>query len=169
WTVPPKTPSGYVYRVERRKGQEGAFEPVASVQQEEAADEEESQQYTAKQQTPGRYQYRVRSTDGQGNSIVSASEDLEVEFDGDVYALGPYPNPVRETATFELTARESQSVTVEVYNTLGQRVYRQDRDLDGEVPSTIALDVDEWSSGMYFLRVRGDAGIAETQKMLVVQ
>ncbi|MFP4227207.1 MAG: T9SS type A sorting domain-containing protein [Salinivenus sp.] len=160
WREPPGTPERVQYRVERRAGTSGDFIPVTTTDQ---------TSYTANQQTPGRYQYRVTSEDGQGNSLMSASENVEVEFEGDVYALGPYPNPVRETATFDLTAREAQSVTVEVYNTLGQRVYRQDRELDGEVPTAISLNVSEWSSGMYFLRVKGDAGITETEKMLVVQ
>lgn len=160
WREPPGTAPGVSYQVERATGTDGSFRTVTTT---------DRTSYTADQQTPGRYRYRVRSTDGQGNSVVSTSEELQVEFEGDVYALGPYPNPVRETATFELTAREEQAVTVEVYNTLGQRVYSEEREVASEVPATVSIDVGEWGSGMYVLRVQGETGIAETQKMLVVQ
>jgi hypothetical protein len=160
WTEPSGTPSSVRYRVERRVGTSGSFRPVTTTDQ---------TSYTAEQQTPGRYQYRVRSEDGQGNSITSTSEDVQVEFEGDVYALGPYPNPVRETATFDLTARERQSVTVEVYNALGQRMYSEDRTVDADVPTRITIDVGAWGSGLYVLRVQGENGITETQNMLVVQ
>ena len=160
WTEPSGTPSSVRYRVERRVGTSGSFRPVTTTDQ---------TSYTAEQQTPGRYQYRVRSEDGQGNSITSTSEDVQVEFEGDVYALGPYPNPVRETATFDLTARERQSVTVKVYNALGQRMYSEDRTVDADVPTRITIDVGTWGSGLYVLRVQGENGITETQNMLVVQ
>ncbi len=160
WTEPPGTPSSVRYRVERRLGTSGSFRPVTTTNQ---------TSYTAERQTPGRYQYRVRAEDGQGNSIVSASEDVEVDFDGDVYALGPYPNPVRDRATFELTARETQSVTVEVFNSLGQRMYSEDRTVDANVPTRITIDADTWGSGLYVLRVQGESGITETQNMLVVR
>ena len=160
WTEPSGTRPSVRYRVERRLGTSGSFQPVTTTDQ---------TSYTAEQQTPGRYQYRVRSEDGQGNSIVSTSEDIQVEFEGDVYALGPYPNPVRETATFELTARETQSVTVEVFNALGQRMYSEDRTVDAEVPTRVRIDAGTWGSGLYVLRVQGEGGITETQNMLVVR
>lgn len=160
WTEPPGTAPGVSYQVERRTAREGTYAPVTTTMQ---------TSYTAERQTPGRYQYRVRSTDGQGNSIVSTTEDVQVDFEGDVYTLGPYPNPVRETATLELTARESQSVTVEVFTTLGQRLYSQERNVGGQTPTRLSIDVSEWGSGTYFVRVQGDTGFTETQQLLVVQ
>jgi len=169
WTVPPGTSSDFVYRVERRGGRDGPFEPVASVPQGTDAGEEESKQYTAERQTPGRYEYRVRAEDEAGNAVTSAAREVEVDFEGDVYALGPYPNPVRETASFDLTARESQDVQVEVYNTLGERVYREEREVRPQDPTFLSIDVSQWASGVYFLRLRGEGSVGQTKKMIVVQ
>ncbi len=169
WTVPPGTSSDFVYRVERREGEEGAFRPVGTVPQESDAGDEQTKQYTAERQTPGRYEYRVRAQDESGNAVTSTSRAVEIGFEGDVYALGPYPNPVRETASFDLTARESQSVTVEVYNTIGERVYRDQREVRAQDPSFLSIDASQWASGVYFLRLRGDGSVGQTKKMIVVQ
>lgn len=169
WTVPPGTSSDFVYRIERREGRDGPFEPVASVPQETDAGEEQSKQYTAERQTPGRYEYRVRAQDEAGNAVTSISREVEVDFEGEVYALGPYPNPVRETASFDLTARESQDVQVEIYNTLGEQVYRDEREVRPQDPTFLSIDVSQWASGVYFLRLRGDGSVGQTKKMIVVQ
>jgi hypothetical protein len=142
---------------------------VASVPQETDAGEEQSKQYTAERQTPGRYEYRVRAQDEAGNAVTSASGEVEVDFEGEVYALGPYPNPVRETASFDLTARESQDVQVEVYNTIGEQVYRDEREVRPQDPTFLSIDVSQWASGVYFLRLRGDGSVGQTKKMIVVQ
>jgi hypothetical protein len=169
WTVPPGTSSDFVYRVERREGEEGAFRPVGTVLQESDVRDEQTKQYTAERQTPGRYEYRVRAQDESGNAVTSTSRAVEIGFEGDVYALGPYPNPVRETASFDLTARESQSVTVEVYNTIGERVYRDQREVRAQDPTFLSIDASQWASGVYFLRLQGEASVGQTKKMIVVQ
>ncbi|WP_205409584.1 T9SS type A sorting domain-containing protein [Salinibacter ruber] len=171
WTVPPGTSSDFAYRIERRTGEGGAFQPVATVPpiNEDDAGDEQTKRYTAERQTPGRYEYRVRAQDKAGNAVTSATRAVEIDFEGDVYALGPYPNPVRETASFDLTARESQSVTVEVYNTIGERVYRDQREVRAQDPSFLSIDASQWASGVYFLRLRGDGSVGQTKKMIVVQ
>ena len=169
WTVPPGTPSNFRYQVERREGRGGAFQQVATVPQEGKVVETQSKQYTADRRTPGRYEYRVTARDGAGNAVTSASREVQVDFEGDVYALGPYPNPVRETASFNLTARQSQSVTVEVYNTLGERVYTARREVRAQDPVLLSIDVSRWASGVYFLRLRGRKSVGRTEKMVVVK
>lgn len=169
WTVPPGTPSDFRYQVERREGRGGAFTQVATVRQESEAVEAQSKQYTADRQTPGRYEYRVTARDGAGNAVTSASREVQVDFEGDVYALGPYPNPVRETASFDLTARQSQSVVVEVYNTLGERVYTDRREVRAQDPTFLSIDVSRWASGVYFLRLRGRTSVGQTEKMVVIK
>ncbi|PSQ87498.1 MAG: hypothetical protein BRD42_01925 [Bacteroidetes bacterium QS_3_64_15] len=169
WTVPPGTSSDFRYQIERQRGPEGPFEPLATVSQDEEVDEEQERQYTAARQTPGQYEYRVRSQDGSRNAVTSASEAVQIDFEGDVYALGPYPNPVRGRATLDLTAREDQDVTVEVYDALGRRIYAEDREVRAQAPTPISIDVTQWASGMYFLRLRGESSVGETRKMIVVQ
>lgn len=169
WTVPPGTPSDVRYRVERRTGRGGGFETVATIPQEGSAEEKQEQRYTAARQTPGQYEYRVTAEDSQGNAVKSASQDVRIDFEGDVYVLGPNPNPVRERASFALTARRSQPVTVEVYDALGKQVYTERRVVGADAPTSLSIDVNQWASGMYFVRLRGERGLEQTQKMIVLQ
>ena len=166
---PTATVEGNRYQIERRQGRGGRYQQVATIPQEGDAEKTQRKQYTAAHQTPGQYAYRVTARDGTGNAVASASREVRVDFEGDVYALGPYPNPVRETASFDLTARQSQSVTVEVYDALGKRVYTDRREVRAQDPTFLSIDVSQWASGVYFLRLRGRTSIGQTEKMVVVK
>ena len=159
WDVPPGT-EGFTYQIEQRAGASGEFTEVASsVSQRE---------FTLPRQTPGAYTYRVSASDGDNTVEGKQTADVNISFDGDVYALGPYPNPVRNTATLDLTARTEQSVTVEAYDITGKRVYSETRSVGTRAPESVMVNTRGWSSGMYFLRVEG-AEFTTTRKMIVVQ
>ncbi|MEF8940530.1 MAG: T9SS type A sorting domain-containing protein [Salinivenus sp.] len=158
WTVPAGT-QGFSYEVERRRGEDGAFEVIGTTQ---------DRSFNAQLQTPGRYSYRITARDGQGNSLTSPAEPVEIEFDGAAVAIGPYPNPVRENATLDLTVADRQTVTVEVYNTIGERIFRDRRALSARTATSLRVDAGRWSSGVYFLRVRGE-GFSKTRKLVVVK
>lgn len=147
WAVPPgKNTSNFSYEVERRTGTEGAFRVLADTSE---------TSITIGRQAPGTYAYRVTARDGDGNTITSAATSVSVGFEGAAAAIGPYPNPTRTTAHLNLTAQQAQPVTVEVYDVLGQRVYREQCQLGARAPTPFAIDVASWSSGVYVLRVRG--------------
>ena len=158
WTVPAGT-QGFSYDVERRRGEDGAFEVIGTTQE---------RSFNARLQTPGRYSYRITARDGQGNSLTSPAEPVEIEFDGAAVAIGPYPNPARENATLDLTVADRQTVTVEVYNTIGERIFRDRRALSARTATSLRVDAGRWSSGVYFLRVRGE-GFSKTRKLVVVK
>lgn len=159
WAVPPGT-EGFTYRVERQTGVEGSFTQVASTAQTSGSVE---------RQTPGTYRYRVSAEDESGNVVVGEEkEEVQIDFEGAVYVLGPYPNPVQQAASFDLTAREGQSVTVEVYTTTGELLYREERLLAANVPEFLSINTGQWGSGMYFLRVRGPEFV-RTRRMIVVR
>ena len=83
-----------------------------------------------------------------------------------VVLRGPYPNPIRARATLTLTLPSPQSVSVRVYNLLGQEVARP---LDGLLPSgthPIAVEARSWPAGLYLLRI--EAGPRHWTRRLVV-
>lgn len=159
WEVPPGT-EGFNYRLERQTASSSAFSAVATVEETELRLE---------RQTPGRYTYRVTATDGAGNTVPGQeTETVEVDFDGAVYILGPYPNPVQETASIDLTARSAQTVEIGLYNEIGERLYIEELQLGAQSPEFLRFDASQWSSGLYFLRVRGD-DFVKTRRMIVVR
>ncbi|MDR1346547.1 MAG: T9SS type A sorting domain-containing protein, partial [Bacteroidales bacterium] len=62
-----------------------------------------------------------------------------------------YPNPASDQLTIEM---ESRFNTVEVINTLGQVVYRADL-----IDKKKVIDVTDYSAGMYYVKLQGDAGM----------
>lgn len=65
--------------------------------------------------------------------------------------------------------QEAQPVTIEVYNTLGQRVRTLFQEsVPGDDTREVTLDVNTLSSGLYIVRMRGE-GFSTTQKITVVR
>ncbi|WP_397547656.1 T9SS type A sorting domain-containing protein [Rhodothermus marinus] len=83
-----------------------------------------------------------------------------------VVLRGPYPNPIRAQATLTLTLPSPQSVSVRIYNLLGQEVARP---LDGMLPSgmhSVSINAHTWPAGLYLLRI--EAGPRHWTRRLVV-
>ena len=158
WTVPPGT-DGFSYDVERRRGDDGPFDVLGTTQ---------TLSFDARLQTPGDYRYRITARDGQGNSLTSPAQSVTIDFDGAAVAIGPYPNPVSEEATLDLTVQDQQTVTVEVFNTIGERIYRDRQNLSARTATSIRVDAGRWASGVYFLRVQGDE-FSKDRRMVVVK
>jgi hypothetical protein len=110
----------------------------------------------------------VVARDGQGNELESEPEPVDISFDGDVFIAGPSPNPAQNRAVVELTARQTQDASVAVYNSIGKRVYVEERRFDGQRPVRLVLDTRRWGSGVYFFRVTA-RDFAKTRKMVVVR
>jgi hypothetical protein len=69
----------------------------------------------------------------------------------------------------QLTVSESQPVRATVYNTLGQRVRTVlDQELEADQPLDLRLDAQGLASGMYVVRIKGEAFEA-TRKVTLVK
>ncbi|PSQ80481.1 MAG: hypothetical protein BRD41_05055 [Bacteroidetes bacterium QS_1_63_11] len=158
WDVPPGT-GNFTYRLERQSGDNGPFVKMGTT---------EGTSIRAERQVPGTYNYRVVSADNQGNAIASSLVNEEINFKGEASVIGPYPNPTQGEASIDLTVQTEQQVSIEVYNTLGKRVYRDKRQLQARTPATLSVDGERWGSGLYFLRMRGKE-FTETRKMVVAR
>jgi hypothetical protein len=79
------------------------------------------------------------------------------ELSGDGYVLSPaYPNPFNPATRFTLSVAERQSVVVEVFNTLGQRVQLlYSGTMDRGESRTFVFDASSLPSGIYLYRVTG--------------
>ena len=79
-----------------------------------------------------------------------------------------YPNPTRTEATIEFTLAEETSVTLEMYNTLGQRVAVFADETRPPGRHEVTVDASQFSSGTYFYRLRADEYI-ESKQMVIVR
>ena len=76
---------------------------------------------------------------------------------------------MRQTSTVEFTLRETGSVSVGLYDALGRQVRTlHEGRVSGNQPQQVSVDATSLSSGVYFLRVKGD-GFTKTQRITVTQ
>ncbi|MBI2270784.1 MAG: T9SS type A sorting domain-containing protein [Bacteroidetes bacterium] len=77
-----------------------------------------------------------------------------------------YPNPFNSNTSFKLTLDKNASVTVEVFNTIGQKVTGIDAKTYSAGEHTITINGNDLTPGVYFYTVRAnDASV--TQRMMV--
>jgi Secretion system C-terminal sorting domain/Peptidase family M1 domain len=70
-----------------------------------------------------------------------------------------YPNPVKDELSVSFKNDNSESVNIEIINTVGQSVFREKRDTNaGE--NTLVLPLLHIESGLYFLKISSDKGLA---------
>jgi hypothetical protein len=100
----------------------------------------------------------------------SDAKDLTVETIPSEYTLGSnYPNPVKSGTTIDYELKQKSSVTLEVYNTLGQKVATLvDQEKEAGSYSVSWEAGSDLSSGVYFYRMQaGD--FTETKRITVVR
>lgn len=99
---------------------------------------------------------------------VAAAAQVQEETPRDYVLSAAYPNPFNPRTSFSLTVRESQEVTVEVFNLLGLPVKRL---FSGEIEAgqtmTFTFDAGDLPSGIYLYRVQGEDFTATRQMTLL--
>jgi hypothetical protein len=124
--------------------------------------------YRVEDLTLGQHTFRLKQVDTEGTTSFSKEVSVRVGLSGQ-YTLKAYPNPISQQATIEFAVKDAQDVTVEVYNTLGQRVeVLHQGTVSAERLQTVKLQADDLASGLYIVRMRGDS-FSTTQSITVVR
>lgn len=112
--------------------------------------------------------YRLKQVDFDGTAAFSKVVTAHRGIPASVALHGTFPNPARHTLTVRYELPEHRTVRLEAYNVLGQRVATV---VDGEQTAgrkERVLDVSQWASGTYFLRL--SAGhIIHTKQLIVLR
>lgn len=74
------------------------------------------------------------------------------EFDNPTNSIDIYPNPVRNFANIVYQTEESQNLTIEVYDVVGQMVYQEEMYAERGL-NQYGLPAADWMSGIYFCRI----------------
>lgn len=118
---------------------------------------------------PGPHAFRLRQVDVDGSVERSDVVTVQVRPDAAFVLSAVQPHPVRNEATLSLMVRETQEVTVDVFDLLGRRVKQLH---DGPVPAgartLLRLDTSGLTSGVYLVRATSrDRHV--TRKIMVVR
>jgi len=117
----------------------------------------------------GTHRFRLRQVDVNGTTAYSDVRSVSIPLETTAAVELAGPNPFRAGTALELQVRETQPVTVALYNVLGQRV----RVLyEGTAPAgeriRIRVRGDDLPSGLYFYRITG-AGVRLSGQLVHVR
>lgn len=77
-----------------------------------------------------------------------------------------YPNPFNKSTSIDVTLKQTTSVSIEIYNMIGQNVMVQNSEKLNAGTHTFTIDGSKLTAGVYFYTVKtGDSSV--TQKMIV--
>jgi hypothetical protein len=156
------------FDVEHKAPNADGFTQVSFVEGAGTTNEPQSYSFRMDELEAGTHTFRLRQSDLDGTTTLSDPIDVEIGLSS-AYELATFPNPVRDQATVRFAVQESQPVTIEVYNTLGQRVRTLFQEsVPADDTREITLDVNTLSSGLYIVRMRGES-FSTTQKVTVVR
>lgn len=81
----------------------------------------------------------------------------------------PSPNPSRQSVTFEFVVEKRQTVRTDLYDTLGRHIrVVSDKTIPSFRRQTLTTNVSSLSSGVYFLRIRGETQ-ARTERLVITK
>lgn len=116
----------------------------------------------------GEYRVRLKHVGTNGDSSYSPEIDVAITLSESFAMSDPYPSPFSTTARFELAVATAQTVTVDAYNLLGQKVLTI---FVGEIPAnqtrTFVVDGSSLSNGIYLIRAQGESFATTTSVAMV--
>ena len=117
----------------------------------------------------GRHVFRLRQVDTDGKTATTDPVEADVLLQTSYAVTPPYPNPAQQQAALEVTVRDKQHLTIQVYDLLGRRIQTVcSRSIPAQETTRFTIPTERLSSGPYFVRIRGDQ-FATTTRLTVVK
>lgn len=157
------------FELERRSDENGSWLKLVFITGMGTTNEPVEYNYEDKKLPPGKYFYRLKQIDYNGNFEyfdlalpVTISKPKE-------FALGQsYPNPSNPKSNIDFQLPERTKVNISVYNLLGQLVSTLvNEELDAGI-YTVEFNGSNLTSGVYFYRINAE-NFSVTKKMLLVK
>lgn len=166
-TLSERNNSGFA--VQHRAGEEGSFEQVGFREGQGSTSETTSYRFRVADLRPGPHDFRLKQVDVDGSTSLTDVVSVEVALDEAFAWTQVAPNPVAGTGTLSMQVRETQEVTVELYDLLGRRVLTvHDGSLQSGHQHQMALDAGGLADGAYLLRADGE-NFSDTQRVMIVK
>lgn len=124
--------------------------------------------YTNTPEKPGRYFYRLKQVDTDGQFEYSETIHAEIKTPSNVLLLNNYPNPFNPhtTISYELAGRTT--IVIEIYNQLGQKLVTVNEGEKEAGYHKFEFDGNNLSGGVYLCRVKS-GGSDKMIKMLLLK
>ncbi len=117
-----------------------------------------SYSFTDNNLSAGKYSYRLKQIDNDGSfkysQVVDASFMKPTKFE----LLQNYPNPFNPSTTIKFGLQSDAKVTLEVYNTIGQKVATLVNEQMSAGYHQVEFNASNLASGIYFYRITANIG-----------
>ena len=80
-----------------------------------------------------------------------------------------YPNPFKGSATVTYRLSKPSSITVEVFNVLGQRIWEERSSVQAAGVGRYRLQSRTWSAGLYFVRLTTERGAQSVRSVVIAE
>ncbi len=118
--------------------------------------------------SPGIHNFRLKQIDLDGSFNYSSVVEVDVDFPGEFLLEAAYPNPFNPSTTIRFTSKDTESVSLELYDLTGKLVKVL---FDGEVTAgetqSIRIDGSALNSGSYLVRLIGPSFQGTEQIILI--
>jgi hypothetical protein len=126
--------------------------------------------FTDRKLNGGKYLYRLKQFDRDGNFKYSHSVEVEIGVVPKVFALDQnYPNPFNPSTTIGFTLQTTGLTTLKIYDAIGREVATLvNENLDAGVYHQKTFDAAKLSSGIYFARLTS-SGNTQMRKLVLMK
>jgi hypothetical protein len=166
WKTASET-NNYGFAIERKRGN-GTWNQIAFVSGNGTTVSEHTYNYLDAGLSFGLYSYRITQADLDGSKKTFA--EMAVTVGAEVFTLTQnYPNPANPSTIIEFAVPQSGFATIEVYNTLGQKVATLfNGNVEAKNITSVRFDATNLPSGTYFYTLRSGNYI-QTKRMQLVK
>lgn len=171
WTTASET-NNAGFEVQRREKKSAPWTPLEFVDGSGTTTRAQSYRYVDENPpfAAGRLQYRLVQMDVGGAETPSDPAVLDRPSPDRLEVRPPSPNPARSETTVQIAlpdAKRGASARLAVFDVLGRQVTSRSLETQGGYRRSVRLEVSEWPSGLYFVRLTAGPTV-RTERLSVV-
>jgi hypothetical protein len=127
-----------------------------------------SYSFEDKNVTTGKYSYRLKQIDNDGQFEYSKIVEVNFGDPGKFELSQNYPNPFNPETIIKFSIAQAGNVKLTVYNILGEQISQLINEFREAGIHTINFDASQFNSGLYLYKLESN-GLVQTKKMLLVK
>jgi hypothetical protein len=125
--------------------------------------------FTDRNMTSGKYSYRLKQIDNNGNyEYFNLENDVVVGIPNNYELSQNYPNPFNPSTKINFAIPKDQKVSIKIYNILGKETASLVNDYKTAGFYTVEFNAGNLSSGTYFYVLQGE-NFTQTKKMTLIK
>ena len=152
----------------RLSAERQAWEKIGFVNGNGNSNSPKSYSYEDKNVTAGKYSYRLKQIDNDGQFEYSKTIEVDFGTPGKFELAQNFPNPFNPETAIRFTLPAASSVKLTVFNLLGQEVKLLVNEYKEAGTHIINFNASDFNSGVYIYRLETN-GVTQTRKMTLIK